>query len=170
MNESKVNFGELKRLLKLKRYEVPPPGYFNSFSDDVIARIRAGEAKGAQNFLERLNEHVPWLVDLLRIFETKPGVIGGFAVSLCALLLVAVLWPESRDSGQTDAGVLALSGSATAAPAMPELTAAVAPAENGSGISVTPRPVSTLQPMATLFGQPQNPLFQPASFTPATHQ
>ena len=43
MNESENNFSELKRLLKLKRHEVPPPGYFNDFSAEIIARIRAGE-------------------------------------------------------------------------------------------------------------------------------
>ncbi len=32
MNESEHNFQDLKRLLKLKRHEVPPPGYFNNFS------------------------------------------------------------------------------------------------------------------------------------------
>ncbi len=46
MNENEQNFDELKRLLKLKRHEVPPPGYFNNFSGEVISRIRAGEAGG----------------------------------------------------------------------------------------------------------------------------
>ena len=40
MNETKPDFSELKRLLKLKRHEVPPPGFFNHFSEEVVARIR----------------------------------------------------------------------------------------------------------------------------------
>lgn len=165
MNE---NFDDVKRLLKLKQHEIPPPGYFNNFSGDVIMRIRAGEAGEAESFLARLNEQVPWAANLLSIFETRPGVIGGFAVSLCALLMVAVLWPDSRDAGQAEAGTMALSGSAPTAPgAMPDLAVAVAPADNGSGISVSSKPVSTLQPAATLFGQQPNPLFQNASFMPA---
>src|ERR1019366_3777998 len=111
MNESNDNFDELKRLLKLKRHEVPPPGYFNIFSGEVISRIRAGEADGSQGLAERLHIGVPWLVSLLRIFETKPGVIGGFATSLCLVLLIGVVLAERPDEVPT--GVLAASASAT---------------------------------------------------------
>jgi hypothetical protein len=47
MNETEQNFEELKKLLTIKRHEVPPPGYFNHFSGQVISRIRAGEAGGS---------------------------------------------------------------------------------------------------------------------------
>jgi len=47
MNENENNFESLRRLLAHKRHETPPPGYFNSFSGQIIACIRAGEARAA---------------------------------------------------------------------------------------------------------------------------
>ncbi|HEV2694310.1 MAG TPA: hypothetical protein VG347_15555, partial [Verrucomicrobiae bacterium] len=99
MKDSEDNFNDLKNLLKLKRHEVPPPGFFNHFSDGVIARIREGEAREAGSLAERLNDNAPWLVRFLRIFEAKPGVIGGFATSLCLLLLFGVVLAERSESG-----------------------------------------------------------------------
>lgn len=37
----------LQQLLRLKRHETPPPGYFNEFSDSVLDRIRALESERA---------------------------------------------------------------------------------------------------------------------------
>ena len=165
MNENKNNFQELKRLLKLKQHEIPPPGYFNNFSGDVISRLRTGETGGAQSMVERLHEQVPWLADWLRIFESKPGVIGGFAVSLCLLLLFGVVMAERPDSAPMSAGALAGAEPATAS--SPLLASVVPMADNSGGISVSTNPVASLQPVAALFGQPQNPLFQAATFMPA---
>jgi hypothetical protein len=162
MNESNKNFDELKRLLKLKRHEVPPPGYFQNFSGEVIGRIRAGEAGGSQSFMDRLNGQAPWLVSLLHIFETKPGVIGGFATSLCLVLLIGVVLADRPDSMPTS--VLA---TPEATPeATPALASGVPAVTDNSGIAVSTNPVISLQPVATLFGQQQNPLFQSASFAP----
>jgi hypothetical protein len=168
MNESNNNFKELKQLLKLKRHEIPPPGYFNNFSGDVIARIRAGEASGAGSFFEQLNEGLPWLGSLLRLFETKPGMIGASATALCLLLVVSVVMadrPETAPAtGETGLMASAQNLSAASPATMPE-PAVLALADN-TGITVSTNPVSSLQPVAGPFGQ--NPLFQsqPASFVP----
>jgi hypothetical protein len=37
----------LQQLLRLKRHETPPPGYFNEFSDTVLDRIRTLESERA---------------------------------------------------------------------------------------------------------------------------
>jgi hypothetical protein len=168
MNQSEINFDALKRLLKLKQREVPPPGYFEHFSRDVISRIRAGEAGGGQTVSEKLGDEVPWLVRLLQIFETKPGLVGAFATSLCLLLVLGVLVADHTDSTAKDillgqqAGSPETSLASLSTPAM-GITTAVA---DESGIAVSTNPVISLQPTASLFGQ-QNPLFQPASFAPA---
>ena len=162
MKEINNNFEELKQLLKLKRHEVPPPGYFNNFSGDVISRIRTGEAGGRQSLVERLHENAPWLMDWLRIFESKPGLIGGFATSLCLLLLLGVVLADRPDS--VPAGLLASSQPVPGAAS--SLASAVVPlvASDNSGIAVTTNPVISLQPVATLFSGQQNPLFQSAGF------
>lgn len=159
MNESNNNFKELKQLLKLKRHEIPPPGYFNNFSGDVIARIRAGEASGASSFFEQMNESVPWLAGLLRLFETRPGMIGASATALCLLLVVSVVMadrPETAPAtGETGLMANAQTLSAPDPAAMTE-PAVLTLAEN-TGITISTNPVSSLQPVAGPFGQ--NPLF-----------
>ena len=168
MNESENNFKDLKHLLKLKRHEVPPPGFFNNFSDSVIDRIRAGEDRTAGSLVARLNDTAPWLVSFLRIFEAKPGVIGGFATSLCLLLLFGVVLAERSESGPQSIMNMASSQNASvasapalASSAMPEFASA---SEGGISISTN----ASLRPVATLFGQASgaSSLFQPASFAP----
>jgi hypothetical protein len=160
MNENDNNFEELKRLLKLKQHEVPPPGYYNNFSSQVMSRIRAGEAGGSRSEARKL---APWLASLVRIFEVKPGVVGALASSLCLVLLIGIVMIDRPDS--TPAGVLADSGSASAS--APDLASAVpAATADTSGITISTNPAVSLQPTVTLFSQQQNSLFQPAGFTP----
>jgi hypothetical protein len=162
MNENNDNFHELKRLLKLKQHEVPPPGYFSNFPGEVISRIRAGEPAGSQDLAEQLRG-TSWLESLLRVFQAKPGVIGGVATSLCLLLLIGVVLADRPD--QEPVGILA--SSETTPESTPALAAAVPTSADTSGIAVSTNPVVSLQPVATLFSQQQNPLFQSASFAPA---
>jgi hypothetical protein len=166
MSETPDDFDDLKRLLKLKQHEVPPPGYFNRLAGDVVSRIQAGESGGRRSLLERIDTQWPRLAALLRIFEAKPGLIGGLATSLCVLLLAAVALVDRADQA-TDSPLAALP-TAQGVSAGQDLASAVqlAPADD-SGITVSTNPVSSLQPAATLFGSPESPLFQPAAFTPA---
>jgi hypothetical protein len=167
MNETKPDFSELKRLLKLKRHEVPPPGFFNHFSEEVVARIRAGEARGQNSLADRLQDSAPWLVNFLRVFEAKPGLIGGFAASLCLLLVLGVVLAEHSDNSPQNVFATAAtdtsSGGASASSTATEF-ASVGTSEGGIAISTN----ASLQPVASLFGHPNGAsLFQPASFAPA---
>ena len=169
MNEQEQNFNSLKQLLQLKQHEVPPPGYFNRFSGEVIARIRAGEASRSENLTARLQSDVPWLAKFLSIFETKPGVVGAFATSLCLLLVLTVVFAERSE--QTARDILAISPEPSGIPgnSLASVTApGLATADNTGGIVASTNPVTSLQPTATMFGQPgYASLFQPASFAPA---
>jgi hypothetical protein len=91
MNENQPNFESLRRLLELKRHETPPPGYFNNFSRQVVARIRAGEAEAPAG---SLSASMPWLLKWLQSFETKPVFAGGFATALCGLLLFGAVMAQ----------------------------------------------------------------------------
>jgi hypothetical protein len=78
------DFEALRRLLALKRHEVPPPGYFEDFSSRVIGKIRAGEAV----------RELPWILRLLQTIETKPAYPVAFASALCTLLLFGIVSVE----------------------------------------------------------------------------
>ena len=97
MNQSEHNFQDLKRLLKLKRHEVPPPGYFHNFSGNVIAQIKAGGSRESVGMMESLQERLPWLFNFVRLFETKPGVVGGLATSLCVLMVFGLVLTENTE-------------------------------------------------------------------------
>lgn len=84
MSENENDFEALRRLLALKRHEVPPPGYFEDFSSRVIGRIRSAEAV----------RELPWLLRLLQAFENKPAYPVAFASSLCMLLLFGIVSVE----------------------------------------------------------------------------
>lgn len=170
MNESGQNFDQLKKLLKLKQHEVPPPGFFNDFSREVISRIEDNQVRSRGSLAERLEEQAPWLVTFLRLFEAKPGVVGGFATSLCLLLLFGVVLAERSETGPQGP----MFNTAAAEKPATQKTSPLAPAaelggnlaSNEGGIAISTN--ASLQPVATLFGQGMgNSLFQPAGFAPA---
>lgn len=98
MNPQSQDFEPLCRLLKLKRYEQPPPGYFHRFSGQVIARIRQGETAREPDFFERLLWDSPWLHRIFSAFETKPVVAGALGVAMCGLLISGVIYSEKGDA------------------------------------------------------------------------
>ncbi len=98
MNPEQENFQDLRRLLALKRYEQPPPGYFNHFSDQVIARLQAGERFEQHSVLETLFYQAPWMQRLWKALETKPIIAGAFGVAVCGLLVAGIGYSERTES------------------------------------------------------------------------
>jgi hypothetical protein len=80
-NAQPDDFEELRKLLALKRHEVPPPGYFNRFSGNVIARLRAPEPMARPTWLQLLG------LD----FDLKPAFLCATGVAVCALLSLGII-------------------------------------------------------------------------------
>jgi len=92
MNTESENFESLQRLLALKRHELPPPGYFNNFSREVIGQIRAGSKTATAT------DGFSWLRRLWSALEAKPALAGTLGVAVCCgLLVVGVLYSEKMD-------------------------------------------------------------------------
>lgn len=85
MNPDSENFDSLRRLLAIKRHEQPPPGYFNRFPRDVMARIKAGESG------DKIATELPWVQRFLGMFELKPVFAGAFGMGICALVISGVV-------------------------------------------------------------------------------
>src|SRR5215471_9665769 len=96
MNPEQENFAELRRLLVLKRYEQPPPRFFNDFSRQVIIRIRAGERIEQFSFWEALSWEAPWIQRLWTAVETRPILAGTFGLAICGLLMAGMLYSEPK--------------------------------------------------------------------------
>ena len=91
MNMNAEDFDALRRLLKLKRHELPPPRYFNDFSRQVIERIRTGEREYES---ETRALSPPWWLRILSAFRDEPIFAGACAGGLCVLLVAGAVYTE----------------------------------------------------------------------------
>src|SRR4051794_5069913 len=87
MSTAPEDYEKLRKLLKLKRHEQPPPGYFNNFSSKVIARL---EAERQSSRADVLSSDAPWAKRLVRMLETNPIFAGAFGVAICTLLIFGI--------------------------------------------------------------------------------
>jgi hypothetical protein len=85
MNSAPEEFENLRKLLKLKRYEQPPPGYFDRLSDRIATRLEQ-EPESAR--IARHAANWGWLDALRRVFTENPISAGIFAA--CGVLMVVV--------------------------------------------------------------------------------
>jgi hypothetical protein len=94
MSPEQENFSQLRRVLVLKRYEQPPPRFFNEFSGHVIARLRAGE-RG------QWHESFPWFAGLWAFLDTRPALAAGFGAAVVAVVIGGVALSDRLDVNQT---------------------------------------------------------------------
>ncbi len=79
-------FQQVRRWLALKRYEQPPPGYFDGFSRRVMVRIQALETQPQASWLDRLQGQIPWLQRLWDTVDARPMLAGAFGMTVCGML------------------------------------------------------------------------------------
>jgi hypothetical protein len=148
MSDAPEDFKQLQKLLKLKRYEQPPPGYLNDFSDRVVSRI---EAAGRQN--------VSWARRFLNLLETNPVAAGLFGMSVCGLLISGIVYSQNRAPSEFSADSLAPVD--VAAASMPDWTK---PTMDSTTPSINP--VFNTNAPAALFGGLDKLSVQQVSFNP----
>src|SRR5258706_7533830 len=88
MTPDSESFEQLRRLLALNRHEQPPPGYFNNFSSEVIARIKTARHQ------ESAIDGISWLQRFWMLLEGKPAMVGALGAAVCGLLVAGVLNAE----------------------------------------------------------------------------
>jgi hypothetical protein len=167
MSQDSQDFKSLRQLLALKRHEQPPPGYFNDFSSQVIARIKADD-RGDESYFERLFWEAPWLQRLWAALETKPIITGAFGAAVCALLIGGVIYSDSVDvqpvvGGPDTAVTLPMQIADASALAQPTLES---PAPTGfSGATALPESMAAAASVQGIFGLVPRPKAQAASVT-----
>ncbi|MCF7668986.1 MAG: hypothetical protein K9N48_04320 [Verrucomicrobia bacterium] len=79
MKKADNNFYELRELLKIKRLEQPPPGFFDELPNRIIARIIEDKAQA----------QTPWIVKLANIFP-RPVYYPLAAILVIALCVAGL--------------------------------------------------------------------------------
>src|SRR5262245_61109446 len=93
MKPAPQEFDRLTKLLALKRHETPPPGYFNNFSDKVIARIEA----------DGLFVRSSWWQRLFPEWDAKPVLACAYGLVIMGLLAIGVGISQSLETEETAA-------------------------------------------------------------------
>ena len=86
MNRDPEEFESLQKLLALKRWELPPPAYFNDFSSQLRCRLEADR---------EVEPRVSWWQWLIQEWELKPILLGAYSVGIGGLLLVGISLSEA---------------------------------------------------------------------------
>lgn len=151
----------LQCLLKLKRHEAPPPGYFDRLPREIMAGIREGRNKPEPGLPARLGDAAPWLLRLLEKLTARPAFAGFAGASACAVLIGLIAL-----AGKPDAG-----GGATVRPAglteLPGAGNADIAATSSAGPLRIPSPNEVAPPPRNLFEMMPTGQTLPAGFNPA---
>jgi len=93
MSVEPENFESLRKLLALKKHEVPPPGYFDHLAGDVRTRLRGGEHLKT-DLWEQLGEEASWVQRFWAALAVKPALATACGVGVCGLVLTGVYFAQ----------------------------------------------------------------------------
>lgn len=123
MSSSPEEFEELRRLLALKRHEVPPPGYFDRFSAQVMGRIEREAALAREPWWRGLFASLGWnrLLAVANLAALAGvGILGVTLVNLrdeevpdadhFAALQLEENWSPGADASSVHGSAAALTG------------------------------------------------------------
>jgi hypothetical protein len=78
---------QVKQLLRLKRFEQPPPGYFDQGLDELHYRMRAGSVKHSNQY-SRFNRLQEFISNLNSFRVPQAAYAGAFAIFLVVATLM----------------------------------------------------------------------------------
>lgn len=91
MDSLDENQEKIEKLLSWKRHEQPPPGYFNTFSARVVARIESEELAATKSWWH-------WLAGTF----AKPAMACAYGMALGAVLVAGVSLTQDMQVQGTD--------------------------------------------------------------------
>lgn len=155
------DFDRLRKMLSLMAYETPPPGYFDTFSSKVMARIQAGARDPVPGWWERM----------LLVLWARPWAGAAAALAIAALTVTGLDKASALQPGLADADQYFSGAPAAVQAAMLDWTLR----ENRGSAALIP--AGPLNSVAPILGEPRSltgdwafrgsPSVIPASFTPA---
>lgn len=89
MNSNPEDFEALRKLLALKRHEIPPPGYMRELPGKIRNRLDRGE--GQLNLWERISG----------VFALRPSLAYAFGLTMCGALGVSTVYMARLEMTQT---------------------------------------------------------------------
>ncbi len=96
-------FKQLKKLLALKRYEQPPPGYFDRLPRQIISAIEVEQTRSES-----------WMLRIWSTLQRQPAFAGVFGAAMCALVIGGIFF-ANQPSGSKGRNASAPNGNANVA-------------------------------------------------------
>jgi hypothetical protein len=92
MKQDRQETEKIIRIIALKRFEQPPPGYFHLLPDRIVSRIEQGDGKS--DFWD----------NLAAIFSIRPALVYAFGLSICGAVTAGILYSPRMEGMASNTG------------------------------------------------------------------